>query len=90
MALTMLPEPIEAIADRLEILPEKLSVMLEEMPNNGLIFKINKKVPFYMAAQFVIGIWEYHVNSLDPRLIKDFRFPRARLRSDVTTPPSPF
>ncbi|MCK7512536.1 MAG: hypothetical protein MZV70_56540 [Desulfobacterales bacterium] len=25
----------------------------------------------YMAAQFVIGIWEYHVNDLDPELIRD-------------------
>jgi len=25
-----------------------------------------------MAAQFVIGIWEYHVNDLDEELIKDF------------------
>ena len=25
-----------------------------------------------MAAQFVIGIWEYHVNDLDPDLIEDF------------------
>jgi Pyruvate/2-oxoacid:ferredoxin oxidoreductase delta subunit len=72
MALTMLPEPIEAIADRLEMLPEELSVVLDEMANNGLIFKINKEIPLYMAAQFVIGIWEYHVNSLDPQLIKDF------------------
>ncbi|MGD8837053.1 MAG: 4Fe-4S ferredoxin, partial [Desulfobacteraceae bacterium] len=39
MALTMLPEPIEAIADRLDLLPEELSVRLDEMSNNGLIFK---------------------------------------------------
>ena len=25
----------------------------------------------YMAAQFVVGIWEYHVNSLDEDLIRD-------------------
>jgi len=26
----------------------------------------------YMAAQFVVGIWEYHVNDLDEELIRDF------------------
>ena len=27
--------------------------------------------PRYMAAQYVIGIWEFHVNDLDPELIRD-------------------
>ena len=26
----------------------------------------------YAAAQFVIGIWEFHLNDLDPELIRDF------------------
>ena len=72
MALTMLPEVVEPISDRLKMPAEKLSSKLDEMSKKGLIFKINKVPPLYMAAQFVIGIWEYHVNDLNPQLIKDF------------------
>ena len=42
------------------------------MAKKGLIFRYRKgDQVFYMAAQFVMGIWEYHVNDLDPELIKD-------------------
>jgi Na+-translocating ferredoxin:NAD+ oxidoreductase subunit B len=48
---------------------------LEEMAKQGLILRMepeNGDKPFqYMAAQFVIGIWEFHVNDLDIALIKD-------------------
>ena len=71
-ALTMLPEPAETIADRLGTNVEELQPKLDQMSRKGLIFRITKSQPLFMAAQFVIGIWEYHVNDLDPGLIKDF------------------
>lgn len=71
-ALTMLPEPVDNIASRLDMDAAKLAPMLDSMSRKGLIFRITKAQPQYMAAQFVIGIWEYHVNDLDPGLIKDF------------------
>ncbi len=46
---------------------------LKAMARKGLIFSIEPpgRPPAYMAAQFVIGIWEYHVNALDPEFIRD-------------------
>lgn len=70
--LTPKPETPEAIAARAGLDPEELSVKLQEMSRKGLIFRIRKGDQVrYMAAQFVIGIWEYHVNDLDPELIRD-------------------
>jgi formate hydrogenlyase subunit 6/NADH:ubiquinone oxidoreductase subunit I len=71
--LTLILEEPSAIAQRAEIPPEEAAARLEEMATKGLIFRIasDGKPPRYMAAQFVIGIWEYHVNDLDPDLIRD-------------------
>jgi electron transport complex protein RnfB len=70
--LTMMPESGEAIAARLGMPVESLNQRLEAMSRKGLIFRAEKGGrKHYMAAQFVIGIWEYHVNDLDPELIKD-------------------
>ena len=71
-ALTMLPEQPETIASRLGMDTSALAPVLDEMSRKGLIFRITKSQPLYMAAQFVIGIWEYHVNDLDAGLIQDF------------------
>ena len=70
--LTMMPEPAAAVAQRLSMDAEALSRTLDEMAGKGLIFRADKgEGAFYMAAQFVIGIWEYHLNSLDKDLIAD-------------------
>lgn len=71
--LTMMPEGADAIARRLNTDPGPLADTLAEMSRKGLIFRLSKNGETrYMAAQFVIGIWEYHVNDLDPDLIRDF------------------
>ena len=71
--LTMIPEPTAGIAARLEADEARLAVSLEAMAQKGLIFRMQKKdSTFYSAAQFVVGIWEYHLNDLDEDLIKDF------------------
>ncbi len=72
-ALKMKFEPPSAIAERLNTDEGVLSPILYEMSRKGLIFrKTRGDNVVYMAAQFVIGIWEYHVNSLDEGLVKDF------------------
>lgn len=72
LTMTMRPEPVEAIADRMQMETSELGPMLEKMSREGLIFRAEKNDRrLYMAAQFVIGIWEYHVNDLDPELIRD-------------------
>ena len=70
--LTMMPEPVVGIAERTGRDPAALAETLAEMSRKGLIFRISKgDKTLYSAAQFVIGIWEYHVNSLDEDLIRD-------------------
>jgi ferredoxin len=73
VGLVMMPEPVSAIAGRLKMDEAELAPILDDMSRKGLIYRSGKGgQKFYMAAQFVIGIWEYHVKSLDPDLIKDF------------------
>lgn len=70
--LTLRPEGVEKIATRIPKQTEELGPQLESMARKGLIFRHRKGDQVrYMAAQFVIGIWEYHVNDLDSELIKD-------------------
>jgi ferredoxin len=44
------------------------------MARKGLIYSFERdgRPPRYHATQFVIGIWEFHVNDLDPDFIRDF------------------
>lgn len=71
--LTMMPEPADPIAGRLNMEVNSLAQTLYAMSRKGLIFRLTKgDKPLYMAAQFVIGIWEYHVKDLDQDLIADF------------------
>ena len=72
LGLSMRPEPPPPIAERLGREAGTLAETLESMAKKGLIFRSSKGgVNYYMAAQFVVGIWEYHHNDLDEELIKD-------------------
>ncbi len=66
-------EPAAAIAARAGIPEAEAGERLRQMSRKGLIFSIEApdRPHVYMAAQFVIGIWEYHVNALDPEFIRD-------------------
>ncbi len=69
---TLIPEEARVIARRAKLEPAEAARRLEEMSRKGLIFRLEYKgTVMYMAAQFVVGIWEYHVNDLDPELIRD-------------------
>jgi len=71
--LTLILEEAAAIARRAGISGEEAEARLKEMARKGLIYSSRKEgEPVrYMAAQFVIGIWEYHVDDLDPQLVSD-------------------
>ena len=71
--LNMVPEEVRVIARRAKISQEEAFSRLEKMAKKGLIYclEYDKKPMKYMAAQYVIGIWEFHVNDLNPELIKD-------------------
>lgn len=72
LRLTLKPESIASIAERTKLPPDELAISLEEMAGKGLIFRSYKdQTVMYSAAMFVVGIWEYHVNDLDPELVKD-------------------
>lgn len=70
--LTMKPEPAAPIAERAVLGVDTCGQLLKEMEQKGLLFSMEKHGETrYMAAQFVVGIWEYNVNSLDQELIRD-------------------
>ena len=71
--LNLMPEEVRVIARRAKISQEEAASRLEQMAKKGLIYRLeyDKKPMKYMAAQYVIGIWEFHVNDLNPGLIKD-------------------
>ncbi|MEW6673700.1 MAG: 4Fe-4S binding protein [Thermodesulfobacteriota bacterium] len=71
--LSMMLEPASAVAERVGMPEDEISKLLDVMSKKGLIMRSRKGgQPVYMAAQFVVGIWEYHVNDLDKGLIQDF------------------
>lgn len=70
--LTLTPEPAAAIAGRIGTEEATLAPKLMDMSHKGLILRSGKEGGYnFMAAQFMVGIWEYHVNDLDVELIKD-------------------
>ncbi len=71
--LTLIPEKADVIALRAGIPFVQALSRLRQMSLKGLIYSIEKSdnQPLFMANQFVIGIWEYHVQNLDLELIKD-------------------
>ncbi len=72
MTLTLFPETAEAVAERTGQDEAEMKPLLESMAKKGLIFRLSKgDRNLYSAAQFVIGIWEYHLNGLDEGLVKD-------------------
>ena len=72
LGLSMKPESVPEIAARLGRQEDGLAVRLEEMAQKGLLFRSYKeRTVMYSAAQFVVGIWEYHLNDLDQQFVKD-------------------
>jgi len=73
--LTLIAEEPSVIARRAKIDPEEAARRLEEMAKKGLIYRIAPpgRPMRYMALQYVIGIWEFHVNDLDVELIRDMK-----------------
>ncbi len=73
MKLSLLPEDTGVIAKRAKKNEKDTSALLKEMAQKGLVYRIEKKgrPSLYMATQYVIGIWEYHVNDLNLDLIRD-------------------
>ncbi|MGD8714224.1 MAG: 4Fe-4S binding protein [Desulfobacterales bacterium] len=71
--LTLIPEESKVVARRAKVSTQEATQRLETMAQKGLIYRIDPEggQPMYMASQYVIGIWEFHVNDLDEGLVKD-------------------
>jgi Pyruvate/2-oxoacid:ferredoxin oxidoreductase delta subunit len=73
LSLVLMPEPVEAIAQRAQEDPEKIEPLLIEMGRKGLILHVSRNgLNTFMLLHFVVGIWEYQVNRLTKELITDF------------------
>ena len=70
-ALTLFPESADIIAKKLGKNESDPETLFYGMSRKGLISRSGKGQHQYMAANFIMGIWEYHVNALDERLIRD-------------------
>ena len=88
---TLIPEAAAVIARRAGISLKEASRRLEAMAQRGLLFniRIEGRPTLYMAAQYVIGIWEYHVKDLDPDLIQDMNAYIPRLMDPAVWKKSP-
>ncbi len=70
--LTLIPELAPVVARRAKMKINPCAEMLREMEQKGLVLSLGQgKQTQYMAAQFVLGIWEHSVNNLDDGLIRD-------------------
>jgi NAD-dependent dihydropyrimidine dehydrogenase PreA subunit len=71
--LTLLAEPARVVARRAKIPVQEAARRLQEMERKGLVFVYHQegKEPEYMATHWVIGIFEFQVNRLDPGLVHD-------------------
>ncbi|MFA5903936.1 MAG: 4Fe-4S dicluster domain-containing protein [Desulfobacula sp.] len=70
-ALTLFPESADIIAKKLDKNESDTEKLFYSMSRKGLISRSGKGQHKYMAAHFIMGIWDYHVNALDERLIRD-------------------
>lgn len=67
--LTLMPEPISQIAQKVGMDEAKAAEKLEGMAKEGLIMRLRDgDQVYYSAISFVVGIWEFHLNTLDREL----------------------
>lgn len=68
---TLIPEEAKIIAKRAGWPEEEAASVLDRMGRTGLLLFVERPghPTLFMAAQYVIGIWEYHVNTLDRELV---------------------
>lgn len=73
LRLKPVPEPVEVIARRVRRPPDEVKTDLDAMADKGQIFKLRMRgVEHYAMAPFVIGIWEFQLNSLDREMAELF------------------
>ncbi len=67
--LTPMPESASAIAERAGMDESKAAEMLDSMAKQGSIMRVKTEAAtLYLAISFVVGIYEFHLNSIDREL----------------------
>ena len=71
--MSLMLETAESVAHRLKQDPEQLAVLLDEMAEKGLLFRVRKENEAkYGAAPFVVGIYEFQLKTMDAELARLF------------------
>ncbi len=87
MQLRPVPEPLPAIAERLGMSEEETREKLEYLARQGNIFRLwLNDQPHYMAMQFLVGIYEFHVKAMDrelAELLEEYLPHLARYWADI-------
>jgi Na+-translocating ferredoxin:NAD+ oxidoreductase subunit B len=69
MKMNPLPEPLGKIAERWGMNEQQAAEKVEAMSFEGLCYRERREqVTLYMPMQFVVGIYEFHLNSIDREL----------------------
>jgi H+/Na+-translocating ferredoxin:NAD+ oxidoreductase subunit B len=69
MRMSLVPEPVAAVADRSGMDETKAAELLESMAGKGLLYRIRTDdCVYYMANMFVIGVYEFSLNVMDREL----------------------
>ena len=74
MHLSLIAEPAHVIAHRAGQPLEDVAKMLAAMETQGLVYAQHKEghTPRYMAVHFVVGIYEFQLNKMDPEIVQLF------------------
>lgn len=69
MHLTMVPEPASEVAKRAGMEEREVAELLKSMAAKGLIYRLRSEDDvFYMAINFIAGIYEFQLNNIDREL----------------------
>ena len=69
LKMTNIPEPAVKIAKRLKGDEKKIGESLEKMAREGLLFRVPApEATLYMQPNFIMGIYEWHVNTVDKQI----------------------
>lgn len=73
LLLSVIAETPASVAVRAKLSVEETARRLDAMSRKGLVYRADGRdgVRRFSANQYVIGIWEYQVNRLDPDLVRD-------------------
>ncbi|HPR53879.1 MAG TPA: 4Fe-4S binding protein [Deltaproteobacteria bacterium] len=71
LAMALRPETAAEMASRVQSDPDDLTVRLEDMAHRGLIFRLKEEEPRYFPIPFIVGIYEFQLNNLNPELLRD-------------------